>query len=77
MSAESLSDADVELFARGILKRYGKSANHYIEKRAKRLESVGDLEGGKVWRRVAKSVSSLSLKRKRGAGNKLGLKVAN
>ena len=46
-------DEAVVMFARYCRARLGKSASHRVRAKAKVLETRGDIEGHKIWTRVA------------------------
>ena len=49
-------DDAVEIYARYLMGRHGKSAHHYARKTADKLKREGDLEGYSAWSRVADAV---------------------
>jgi len=59
-----VSDDDIEMFARGLVGRYGDDARWRADQSA-RLAANGDTEGERVWRRVAVAVETLRLKGQR------------
>ena len=49
-------DEAVEIYARYLTGRHGKSAHSYARKTADKLQRNGDLEGYMAWSRVADAV---------------------
>jgi hypothetical protein len=49
-------DDAVEIYARYMMGRHGKSAHHYARKTADKLKREGDLEGYSIWSCVADAV---------------------
>ena len=49
-------DDAVEIYARYLMGRHGKSAHRYAHKTADKLKREGDLEGYSAWGRVADAV---------------------
>ena len=52
-------EADVEFFATGLLRRYGRHAAAYSLQRSQALRQVGDHEGYLAWVRVAEAAARL------------------
>ena len=55
-------DEAVEIYARYLAGRHGKSAHDYARKTADKLHRNGDLEGYATWSRVAEAVERKSRK---------------
>ena len=49
-------DDAIEIYARYLIGRHGKSAHHYARKTADKLKREGDLERYSAWSRVADAV---------------------
>ena len=49
-------DEAVLIFARYCHARFGTSASHRVRRKAKLLEQRGDIEGHKIWTRVAQAL---------------------
>ncbi len=60
-------EADIAMFARGLLGRHGPQALWYAKDRSKRLAKVKDDEGSVIWSRVADAVANSIAKRPNGA----------
>jgi hypothetical protein len=61
-------DDAVEIYARYLMGRHGKSAHYYARKTADKLQRNGDLEGSMAWSRVADAVE-------RKAGNSVNMET--
>jgi hypothetical protein len=61
-----IPEADIAMFARGLLGRHGPQALRYAKDRSKRLATVNDDEGAVVWSRVADAVADRIAKRRKG-----------
>jgi hypothetical protein len=53
-------DQAIEIFARGMRHRRGKSASRSAWQEAQRLKAAGDLEGHEVWTKVARLIEEFS-----------------
>jgi hypothetical protein len=62
-----IPEADIAMFARGLLGRHGPHALRYAKDRSRRLAKVKDDEGAVVWTRVADAVADRMAKRESGA----------
>jgi len=60
-----VSDDDIEMFARGLVGRYGEDARWRARDQSARLAASGDTEGERVWRRVGVAVEVLQFKGQR------------
>jgi len=60
----AIPEADIAMFARGLLGRHGPQALRYAKDRSRRLAKVQDEEGAVVWSRVADAVADRMAKRK-------------
>ena len=49
-------DDPVEMYARYLMGRHGRSAHHYARKTADKLRRNGDLDGHTTWSRLADAV---------------------
>lgn len=61
-------EADITMFARGLLGRHGPQALRYAKDQSQRLAKVNDAEGASVWARVAEAVAARIAKRGNGHG---------
>ena len=50
----------VEIYARYLTGRHGRSAHHYARKTADKLQRKGDLEGYSTWNSVANAVERMA-----------------
>ena len=50
-------EADIAMFARGLLGRHGPQAVRYAKDQSRRLANINDAEGAVVWARVADAVA--------------------
>ena len=60
-----IPEADITMYARGLLGRHGPRALSYAKDQSSRLAKMRDEEGAVVWARVADAVAARMQQRKR------------
>jgi len=60
-------DEAVVMFARYCRARFGKAASQQVRAKAKALRKRGDIEGWRVWNKVAQEIEKLPVSRRAAA----------